>query len=203
MIEQNAQKQDPYKITLPKFDPAVVFRSQKIGSEPKKILENIGIVPGSKIADFGCGVGYFVIDAAKMTGSDGKVFAIDIDRKILDVVKTKAIESGLRNIYGIKADLEKPMSTGLEDESIDLALMINILYMIDKKEEVLKEAYRVLKSGGKLAIMEWSEKGEASLLERSEAVSTREINEFARKLGFKKLKSFEASVSHEVVVFLK
>jgi len=194
---------NPYKITLPKFDISVFGASKKIGSNPQAILENAGVSEGEIVADFGCGVGFFVIEIAKIVGSAGKVFAIDINRELLDSLKTKALDSGLRNIYGILADLEKPGATGLDDESVDVVLMINLLYLINKKDVVLSEAQRILKKEGRLIVMDWAEKGEHTMLEKAQIVSVKEIKELTRKLGFRKLKSFEAGLAHEVNVFRK
>jgi ubiquinone/menaquinone biosynthesis C-methylase UbiE len=194
---------DPFKITLPKFDTLVLGASKKIGSNPRAILESAGIAPGEMVADFGCGVGFFVIEAAKIVGNTGKIFAVDINRELLDSLKTKAIDSGMRNIYGVLADLEKPLSTGLDNESVDIVLMINLLYLINKKDIVLEEAYRILKKGGKLVIMDWAEKANHTMLEKAEIVSAKEIKELTRKLDFRKLKTFEAGLAHEVNVFRK
>lgn len=204
MLDQNKNiSNDPSKISLPKFDIAVFSGSKKIGSDPKAILENAGVSEGEIVADFGCGVGFFVMEIAKIVGTSGKVFAIDISKEILDSLKTKAIDSGMRNIYGIFADLEKPSATGLDDNSTDVVLMINLLYLIKNKEAVLAEAHRILKKDGKLVIMDWSEGGQHTMIGKDQIVSNKEIKELTRKLNFKKLKTFEAGLAHEVNVFRK
>ncbi|MDD5731844.1 MAG: methyltransferase domain-containing protein [Patescibacteria group bacterium] len=204
MLQTQKQNQDePYKISLPKFDISVFGAGKKIGSDPGTILETAGVSEGEMVADFGCGVGFFVMEIAKIVGNTGRVFAIDISREILDSLKAKAIDSGRRNIYGILADLEKPGATGLEDESVDVVLMINFLYLIKNKEVVLKEAYRILKKNGKLVIMDWSEGGQHNMIEKEQIVGAKEIRDLTRKLGLRKLKTFEAGLAHEVNVFRK
>ena len=194
---------DSFKIKLPTIDPRILGGGQKIGSNPRAILENAGVSEGEIVADFGCGVGFFVMEISKLVGKDGKVFAIDISRELLDSLKEKAIDSGMRNIYGILADLEKPGSTGLENESVDVVLMINLLYLINKKDVVLAEAQRILKKGGKLVVMDWTEKAEHTMIEKEQMVSSKDIKELTRKLSFRKLKTFEAGLAHEVNVFRK
>jgi len=196
-------KKDSSKIHLPEFDYSIFNKSEKIGNDPKKILEKIGLKTNDIVVDFGCGAGFYTIEAAKITGINGKVFAIDINRDILDHLKQKAIESGLRNIYGIKTDLEKEDSTGLDEGLANVALMINLLYLIKNKEILLREAYRILKSNAKLVIMEWSEKGELNMLEKEELVKNKEIKDLATRIGFKKIMTFEAGISHEVQVYIK
>jgi len=197
------EENDPFKISLPKFDISSFTDGKKIGSDPKAILENAGVSEGETVADFGCGVGFFVMEIAKIIGPAGKVFAIDINKDLLDSLKGKAIDSGMRNIYGVLADLEKPGATGLDGDSVDVVLMINLLYLIKNKEAVLKEAHRVLNKGGKLVIMDWSSNGQHTMIEKEQLVSTKEIKELTSKLDFKKLKTFEAGLAHEVNVFIK
>lgn len=199
MIDQD----DSFKIDLPKFDISVYGKSDEVGSNPNAILRNAEISQGEKVADFGCGVGYFVMEASRIVGVSGRIFAIDISKDILDALKRKAIDSGRRNIYGIKADLEKPSSTGLDNESVDVVLIINVLYLVQKKETVLKEARRILKKGGKLVIMDWDEKGKLLMIEDDQVVGAKEIKELMRKLEFKKMKSFKAGLAHEVGVYTK
>ena len=197
------ENSDLLKIDLPKFDISVYGKSDEVGSDPGAILKNADISEGEVVADFGCGVGFFVMEVSKIVGISGKVFAIDISEDLLDAVKNKAIDSGRRNIYGIRADLEKPSSTGLDNESIDVVLVINVLYLSKNKEVVLGEARRILKKGGKLIIMDWDEKGRHLMIEEDQVVGTKEIKELARKLELKKIKSFKAGLAHEVNVFEK
>jgi ubiquinone/menaquinone biosynthesis C-methylase UbiE len=194
---------DPTKIHLPEFDYSIFNKSEKIGNDPKKILEKIGLKANDILVDFGSGAGFYTIEAAKIVGNSGKVFAIDINRDILDHLKQKAIDSGLRNIYGIKTDLEKEDSTGLDEGSTDVALMMNLLYLIKNKEILLKGVHKILKPNGKLIVMEWSEKGKLNMLEREQVVKNKEIKDLATKVGFKKVMTFEAGLSHEVNVFMK
>lgn len=194
---------DSLKIKLPAIDPRILGGGKKIGSNPRAILEEAGVKEGERVADFGCGVGFFVMELSSIVGSTGKVFAIDIDRDMLDSLKSKALDSGTRNIYGILANLEEPGSTGLDSESVDVVLMINLLHLIKNKDVVFSEAQRILKRGGKMVLMDWSDKGQHNMLEKEDAVDSKEVRDLAKKLGFKRFKTFEAGLAHEVNVYVK
>ena len=202
-MNQNTNQNDPHKIVLPVFDPSIFTTSKKVGSNPKDILLEVGMKEGEVVADFGCGVGFFVTEASQIVGSSGKVYAVDIDQKLLDSLKVKSIEGGMRNVYGILADLEQPKSTKLPDGSCDIVLIINLLYLIKNKKAVLSEAHRILKNGGQMVVMDWSSKSNNSLLEKDEHVSSKEVKDLARTIGLRFVKKFEAGIAHEVQAYLK
>ena len=122
---------------------------------PDKVIDSFSIQSGMKVADFGCGAGYFTISLAQRVGSSGVVYGLDVVESALDNVKAKARVSGLKNIETVRADLEVMGSSGLASESMDIVLLANILFQSNKKGDILNEAKRVLKSGGKMIIIDW------------------------------------------------
>ena len=72
-----------------------------------KILHRIGVGPGQVVADLGCGgSGYFVLQAAKMVGSKGTVFGIDVLKSALSNLISRARLAGLANIIPVWSNLE-------------------------------------------------------------------------------------------------
>ena len=122
---------------------------------PDKVVDTFGIIPGMKVADFGCGAGYFTISLAGRTGSSGMVYGLDVVESALDSVRAKARVNGLNNIETIRADLEVVGSSGLGNESQDIVLLANILFQSVKRDKILDESKRVLKRYGKLIIIDW------------------------------------------------
>ena len=115
---------------------------------PEEILKEIEIKQGYKILDYGCGPGSFTLAAAKIVGSAGKIHAADIHSLAINKVRKKVARKGYKNIETILTSYE----TGLDDESIDVALLFDILHGLSEPESILKEIYRVLKKEGKLAV---------------------------------------------------
>ena len=102
--------------------------------------------------DFGCGYGTFSIPASKLI--KGTMYAIDIEEEMIKRVTERANNENLKNIKTILCDFTIEDS-GLEDQSVDYAMLFNILY-VEKPESLLKEAYRILISGGKLGVIHWN-----------------------------------------------
>lgn len=122
---------------------------------PDKIVREFGIREGMSVADFGSGAGYFAILLGQAVGENGKVYALDIQETALDSVRVKSKAVGLANIETIRANLELLGGSGLPDNSQDIVLVANILFQSDKKADVIKEAKRALKDGGKIIIIDW------------------------------------------------
>jgi len=115
-----------------------------------KFLEKIGIRPGQIVLDFGCRVGHYTIPIAKIVGKKGKVYALDKDKLSLNELRKKAVKEVLENIILIESigNLKIP----LEDESVDIIILYDILHLIDDRKKLYKEVYKVLKKGKLLSV---------------------------------------------------
>lgn len=123
----------------------------------ENILRKITVEEGQKIAELGCGnFGFFVWPLAKLVGRRGQIFAVDILKSTLDEIKRHALKENLPQVKTIWSNLEIFKATSIETSSLDSALLVNILHQSDKRIEILREAIRLLKRGGKLLIVEWA-----------------------------------------------
>jgi ubiquinone/menaquinone biosynthesis C-methylase UbiE len=102
---------------------------------------------GDVVLDFGCGPGYNTIPAAQQIGPQGKVFAVDVTPQALSIVKKKAAAQQLTNITTRLTGC----NTGLDNASIDVVLLHNVLPMTECPLDILREIARVLKPGGRLS----------------------------------------------------
>lgn len=102
---------------------------------------------GNHVLDFGCGPGFNTIPAAQKVKKQGKVFALDISPQAIKIVRNKAVKNKLENIKTILSDC----NTGIENNSIDIVYLHNMLPYVKDKEKVLSEIHRILKIGGKLS----------------------------------------------------
>ena len=171
--------------------------------DPGKLVESFGIISGMKIADFGCGAGYFTIFLAQKTGPSGRVYGLDVVESALDSVRAKARVSGLNNVETIRANLEMSGSSGLANESQDVVLLANILFQSNKKEDILEETKRVLKSGGRLIIIDWQKRGGGFGPPDDLRLDQTNTREMTREKGFEYERSVEAGQFHFGLIFKK
>lgn len=128
--------------------------------DPFQLLEEAGVRTGMKVADFGCGtIGHYVFPASRLVGPEGKVYAIDILRSVLNGIESRIKMESANNVELIWGDMERPRGVALPDESLDVALLINNLYLSKQREAMLKECVRTLKRGGKLVLADWKPTG--------------------------------------------
>lgn len=126
--------------------------------DPEKIIELAGIKKGNVVIDFGCGPGYFSIPLAQVVSEEGKVVSLDVLPQALESVESKAKNLGLVNITTKRVNLEKKGGSKLESGFADWVVMKDVLFQNSDKNVIIEEAYRVLKNGGKILIVEWSRK---------------------------------------------
>jgi ubiquinone/menaquinone biosynthesis C-methylase UbiE len=103
---------------------------------------------GQSFLDYGCGIGFFTIPAARVVTTRGKVYALDCFPRQLEIVEKKSRKEGLTNIETILSDKK----TGLPDECIDVIWMCDVLHEVKERRAVLEELHRVLRREGILAI---------------------------------------------------
>ncbi|PIR41064.1 MAG: hypothetical protein COV31_02890 [Candidatus Yanofskybacteria bacterium CG10_big_fil_rev_8_21_14_0_10_46_23] len=171
---------------------------------PADLILDFGLQPGMKVADFGSGSAHFTILLAQTVGEGGQVTAVDILESALDVVRSKANQAGFRNIQTVRSNLEVPNSSGLGEASQDFVLLANILFQSDKKAVIIKEAFRVLKSGGTAVIIDWRVDGAEGVgPDRAFRVDATQMQTIAEEAGFLFKAPIEAGTYHYGLIFSK
>ncbi len=119
---------------------------------PQRVLDELGIEPGMKVADVGAGIGYFTLKLSKRVGETGKVYASDIDEKALAYLNERRKEAGLDNIVIIQGEEDDPL---IPEASVDLVLIVNTIQFVKEKTAFLNNIRNSIKENGKLVFIHW------------------------------------------------
>lgn len=172
-------------------------------TDPKAVIEVLDILPGMVAADFGSGAGGYTIPLAERLGNSGKVYALDIRKEMLEVVRSKARSFNLSNVETIWADLETSQGSHLKENSVDIVMISNILFQVENRKRLSDEVFRILKSGGRVVLVEWAEDKKPFGPPLKERVNRKEAEDLFLKTGFVFEKEFNAGEYHYGLVLKK
>jgi ubiquinone/menaquinone biosynthesis C-methylase UbiE len=138
------------------FAKLLMAEDRKSWQNPTEIVDQIRFLPGTVVADLGCGPGYFAIPVAAAVGSGGKVFAVDDDPVMLEHFKKNMDRSISREegcaITPIEADIA---NTGIAEGTVDVVLFANLLHDLPSPDNFLSEVHRILKPSGRAVDIDW------------------------------------------------
>ncbi len=171
--------------------------------QPSDVVSSLNLIPGSMVADFGSGTGAYTLAAAKALGASGRVYGIDVQKTLLARLKSTATSEGLSNVDVIWGDCEKIGGTTLRDQSMDLAIVANILFQAPDKQALLKEAKRVLRPGGrgKMLLIDWAGSFKNLGPTRDHVITEIEARKLAEGMGFIFERTVPAGSHHYGLLF--
>lgn len=124
-------------------------------SHPRDNLERIVIGEGSTVIDLGAGSGHYAQAASELVGPEGRVYAIDIQKDLVRRLHGIARTNKLHNMEVIHGDIEKIGGSKIAGGTAEVTLLCNVLFQVEHKDDLVQEALRVTRPGGRVCIIDW------------------------------------------------
>ncbi len=122
---------------------------------PRDVVRALDLRRGARVADVGAGTGYFSRHLSEAIGPDGTVFAVDSEPNLVAHLRERAEREGTANVVPVLASPDNPR---LPVDGIDLLLLVDTFHHIDDRPAYFRAARRVLRRGGRVAIVDWQKR---------------------------------------------
>ena len=176
-------------------------RSERETEEaPDQALDIIGIKRGSVVADIGAGSGYMTIRMARRVGSNGAVYANDIQQPMLDLLDQRLKKGKITNVRPI---LGTPDDPKLPADSIEMALLVDVYHEFSQPQAMLRHLHAALKTGGRLVLLEYRKEDPSIPIRPEHKMSVAEAKMEVEAEGFKLGRVDDSLPRQHVLIFTK
>lgn len=172
-------------------------------TNPENNIRELGVHEGMIVADLGAGTGAYTIPLAHLVGESGKVYAIEVQKDFLSNIKDSVVAQGLKNVELLWGDIERPLGTKIKEKGVDAVVISNVLFQAEDKVGLLREANRILKTGGKMLLVDWKDSFGGIGPNKEFVVPVNIARGMCEREGFVLKKDFDAGEHHYGLVMYK
>ncbi len=168
---------------------------------PEKVVTHFHLREGDVVGDFGAGSGFFEKVLSRAVGASGMVYAFEIQKQLVERVAALARSEHLNNVEVLWCDLESSDGCTLKDGVLDAGVLSNALFQFDDKPAVLTAIRRLVRTGGKLLVIDWSESFGGMGPQQNDVVSEADAKTLIAQHGFTLMQTFPAGEHHYGLTF--
>lgn len=155
---------------------------------PDNLVELLGLRLGDTVADIGAGTGYITWRMAKKVGEKGKVYAVEIQQEMLDLLAPRMKERGVTNYVPVLGTISDPK---LPANSIDLVIMVDVYHEFSHPKEMMRGIRNALKPGGRVAFVEYRAEDPRVPIKEIHKMSEAQVKKEAAAAGLEWVKTEE------------
>jgi predicted methyltransferase len=167
---------------------------------PPLLLRALELKEGQTVCDFGCGNGFYTLQLAKRVGPRGLVYAVDIQKEMLEMLAERTAPRGVNNV---KPVLASETESGLPPATFDLVLMVDVYHELSDPAAVLAAIRASLKPAGRVAIVEFREEDPAVPILPLHKMSQAQVMREIPANGFKLVGQFDNLPWQHVLFFAR
>jgi len=168
--------------------------------QPDRALNEIGIAKGSTAADIGAGSGAITWRLAERVGPAGKVYANDIQPRMLELLRQNMAQRRIANVETVLGAVDDPK---LPPSSVDLELMIDVYHEFSHPQEMLRHLRDALKPGGRMILLEYRGEDPAIPIRPEHKMTVAMVKAEVEPEGFRLDKTIEALPRQHILIFKK
>lgn len=148
--------------------------------KPDEVVAALGLAAGQSVCDIGAGTGYFSLRMARVVGDKGRVFAVDVEPRMLDVLRERIVKAGVRNVTPVLALPDAPL---IPDGGCDTILVVDTYHHFPDGVAYLKMLVRALRPGGRIVNIDFHKREEAIGPPLEMRIAREQFLEHARAAG--------------------
>jgi putative heme-binding domain-containing protein len=174
-------------------------RPERDGEErPEAVLDALQIPGGATVADVGAGAGYFTWRLARRVGPGGKVIAVEVQQRMLDLIADDLKQRRATNVELVLGEERNPR---LPEGGLDLVLLANAYHEFSEPEIMMAAIRRSLKPRGRVAVLEYRKEDNYSPVEGLHQMSLRELRSEWESMGFETEQVLRLLPRQHLVIF--
>jgi SAM-dependent methyltransferase len=166
--------------------------------QPEKALHDIGIVRGSAVADIGAGSGAITWRLAGRVGPTGKVYANDIQPRMLELLRQNMAQRKIDNVETVLGAADDPK---LPPSSVDLELLIDVYHEFSHPQEMLRHLRDALRPGGRMVLLEYRGEDPAIPIRPEHKMTVAMVKAEVEPEGFRLDKTIESLPRQHILIF--
>ena len=154
----------------------------------EEMIAALELKAGMVVGDVGCGNGYHSLKMAKLVGVKGKVYCVDIQSKMLELLKQRASKAGIKNCVTVLGKYTDPM---LPKNSLDLILLVDAYHEFSDPENMLKKMRQSLKPEGVLVLLEFRKEDKSVPIKEDHKMTKAQVTKEMNANQFKLLRAYD------------
>jgi len=178
--------------------PWLIRETRELEENPSVVLEQLGIKPGMSVCDLGCGNGFYTLLMAQKVGPTGKVYAVDIQPEMLQLLSRRAAEAKIEQIDMIHSTVR---DAKLPEGKVDLLLLVDVYHEFSHPEEMLASIRKSLSPEGVIALVEFRGEDPRVPIKPLHKMTKKQILKEYQANGFRLVREFDGLPIQHLMFF--